>query len=367
MEHESLTLEQDKNLIEKILDDVNMRYIILFLYIIRNDLFKDLSDDGLIESYERVLNLDEIYKDNIEKFWDDEFISVAVDLGLFKNIRTMREFKQKEGDFIIKLGDETITIEEDTISVPDDVLFLMINKKFKKINRRDFNQALIRLKSVMCETSNVIHSFIHEIGEHDYTLANDLYYILDQFGNIYLAIKMELTIEGLHDRLKEIRSKVEECIKIFDPVLLTKPSQKKIKKAFNENKDVIKFLKDEGIQLSDKFDSEKIDKSNETYIKWRESLLTLLKAYHKLDELEDKIIKDIKSYYSGKKRKYSYLKFIEKISFNEDGIIDKIQQDLIKIREELIQINEEISKFSKKDIQLLNLDYERLRILSSDN
>jgi hypothetical protein len=42
MEHKNLTLEYDKNLIEGVIDDKNTRYIILFLYIIRNDLFKDL-------------------------------------------------------------------------------------------------------------------------------------------------------------------------------------------------------------------------------------------------------------------------------------------------------------------------------------
>ena len=68
MEHKNLTLEYDKNLIDNILDNVDMRYIILFMYIIRNDLFKDLIDNGIIESYERVLVLDEIFKNNVVNF-----------------------------------------------------------------------------------------------------------------------------------------------------------------------------------------------------------------------------------------------------------------------------------------------------------
>ncbi|KKM84649.1 hypothetical protein LCGC14_1296990, partial [marine sediment metagenome] len=44
MEHNRLTLEEDIQLINNILDDIDMRYIILFLYVIRNDLLKDLSD-----------------------------------------------------------------------------------------------------------------------------------------------------------------------------------------------------------------------------------------------------------------------------------------------------------------------------------
>ncbi|HEA70496.1 MAG TPA: hypothetical protein ENH98_01075, partial [archaeon] len=65
MEHNRLTLEEDIQLINNILDDIDMRYIILFLYVIRNDLLKDLSDETLIESYNKILALDEIYKSNI--------------------------------------------------------------------------------------------------------------------------------------------------------------------------------------------------------------------------------------------------------------------------------------------------------------
>ena len=150
MEHKSLSIEEDENLLIKILENVDMRYIILYLYIIRNDLLKDLSDSELIKSYERVLILDEIFKNNIIEFWDEEFIEIMIDLGIFKNIRSLGEFNKLEGDFILKLGEETITIENGTISIPDDLLFLIIKKKFKFLNRRNFNLALTRLKSVSC-------------------------------------------------------------------------------------------------------------------------------------------------------------------------------------------------------------------------
>ena len=83
MEHKNLALEYDKALIEKILEDLDMRYIILFLYIIRNDLFKNLTEVELINSYEKILILDEIYKNNIITFWNEDFIEIAIDLGLF--------------------------------------------------------------------------------------------------------------------------------------------------------------------------------------------------------------------------------------------------------------------------------------------
>jgi len=366
MEHNNLTLEHDKNLIEKIFDNVDMRYIILFLYIIRNDLFKDLTDNTLIESYERVLILDEIYKNNIINFWEEEFIEIYIDLGLIKNIRGLREFAQKDGDFIIKIGEETITIEKDTISVPDDTLYLIISKKFKFLNRRNFNLALTRLKGVRCEKSNTIHSLILGIGEHDYTLSDDFYYILDQYGNIYQVIKIEVTIEGFYQRFKEIQEKINGYVKIFEPLLNTKPIMKKINKAIEENNDIIQYLKDEKIELPDKFNFDKINKEDELYKRWNSQLLSLLKIRNQLEEIDNKLI-DLKKNYSGKDKKFSYLEFIEKISFNEEGIIDNIQNSLIELRKDLIRINEQITNLTEKELKILNLDYERMILMSSDN
>ncbi|MFX1592382.1 MAG: hypothetical protein ACFFCL_06780 [Promethearchaeota archaeon] len=365
MEHINLTLEHDKNLINNVLDNVDMRYIILFLYIIRNDLFKDLTNNNLIESYERVLILDEIYKNNIVNFWDEEFIEIYIDLGLIKNIRSIREFKQKDDDFIIKLGEETITIEKDTISVPDDTLFLIINKKFKFLTRRNFNLALTRLKGVRCEKSHVIHSLVLGIGEHDYTLPDDFYYILDQYGNIYQSIKIEMTIEGFYQRYKEILEKINGFIKIFDPILNTKIIIKKINKAIEESKDIIQHLKDEKVELSDKFNFDKINRDDDNFKQWNSQLLVLLNYRNQLEEIDSKLI-DLKKNYSGKDKKYSYLEFIERISFNEQGIVNDIQNSLIELRKELVKINEQITKLTEKELKLLNLDYERLILMSSD-
>ncbi|MFX0105043.1 MAG: hypothetical protein ACFE75_06100 [Candidatus Hodarchaeota archaeon] len=366
MEHRNLTIEYDKNLIEKILDDIDMRYIILFLYTIRNDLFKDLSDRSLVESYERILILDEIYKNNLVKFWDEDFIEIYIDLGLIKNVRSLREFEQKDEDFIIKLGEETITIENDTISVPDDTLYLIINKKFKFLTRRNFNLALTRLKSVRCEKSNIIHSLIFPIGEHDYTIADDFYYILDQYGNIYQAIKIEITIEGFFQRFNEIQEKIDGYIKIFEPLLNMKPVMKKINNAIEENKDIIQYLKEEKVELSDKFNFDKINKDDDLFKQWNSQLLSLLKYRNQMIQINNKLMK-LKTIYSGKDKKFSYLEFIEKISFNEEGIVSDIQNSLVELRKDLVKINEQISKLTEKELKLLNLDYERLIIMSSEN
>jgi len=366
MEHTNLTIENDKNLIEKVLDDIDMRYIVLFLYVIRNDLFKDLNDTELIESYEKVLLLDEIFKNNILNFWNDEFIEVAVDLGLFKNIRSMREFHKKEEDFIIRLGEETVTIENESISVPDHTLFLIINKKFKFLTRRNFNSALIKLKGVRCETSNIIHPFVSEIGDHDYTIPDDIYYLLDQYGNIYQAIKIEITIEGIYQRHLEIKEKIYEFIDIFEPKLRTKPVLKKIHEAIKDNKDIIKQLKDEKIELSDKFNHNEIEIENSICKDWNSKILLLLNYSFQMKQIENKIL-EIRNYYSGKGKKFNYLEFVEKVSFNEDDLVNTVQSALIKLREDLIEVNNELETLTKKELKLLNLDFERYLIMNRDD
>ncbi len=365
MEHKNLMLEYDKDLINKILDNIDMKYIVLFLYVVRNDLFEDFNDKNLIESYNRLLNLDEIFKGNIKTFWNEKFFEVAIDLGLIKNIRSLREFEVKDDDFILKFGEEPIKVGQNTIIIPADTIFLMIKKKFKFLTRRNFNLALTRLKGVRCETSNLMHPFIFEIGEGNYCLSDDLYYILDQFGNIYQAIKIEITIEGFYKRFEEIKSKIEEYIEIYDPALNSKNVIKKINNAIEENKNIMKCLENENVKLSDKFKIEKIDKEAPIYKDWNSKLLQLLNLRY-LIEIIDKKLLEIRSYYSGKKKKYSYLKFIEKVSFNEGDIVDKIQESLLNLRKELIEINDEISKMTKKDIKLLNLDFERYLLTYSD-
>ena len=282
-----------------------------------------------------------------------------------KNIRSIREFQEKDNDFIIKLGEETITIENNIISVPDDTLFLIINKKFKSLSRRNFNLALTRLKGVRCEKSSVIHPLIIGIGEHDYTIPDDIYYILDQYGNIYQAIKIEITIEAFYQRFKEIQDKINKYIKIVEPTLNTKLVVKKINKAIEENKDIIQNLKDEKVELSEKFDFDKIDKDNDIFKQWNSKLLSLLKLRFQIEQIDDKL-KDLKNYYSGKNKKLNYLEFIEKVSFNEDGLVNNIQNSLIGFRKKLVEIKDQVEEITEKDLKLLNLDYERLVIVSSD-
>ena len=302
LEHGRLDLDYDRALINKILDNLDNRFIILFLYIIRNDMLQNLNDKTLIESYEKVLILDDIYKENILTFWPNQLIEIVIDLGLFKNIRSMKEFENLDNDFIVKLGEETVTIENNIILVPDDTLFMIITKKFNFLMRRNFNLALTRLKSVMCEKTNVIHPFITQMGENDYALSDDLFNILDQFGNIYQAIKMEITIERFNERFEEISKKLTDFIDIFDSELNTKKTIKKINNAIMDKKDIIKVLKEEKIKLSDKFEWKDLDTDVQIFIDWNSLLINLLNHRYQMDNIGKKIL-DLRNYYSGKKKK----------------------------------------------------------------
>jgi hypothetical protein len=55
------------------------------------------------------------------------------------------------------------------------------------------------------------------------------------------------------------------------------------------------------------------------------------------------------------------------VSFNEDNIVNNIQNALIDLREDLLKINSKIARFTKKELKLLNLDYERYILTSNDD
>ncbi len=83
-------------------------------------------------------------------------------------------------------------------------------------------------------------------------------------------------------------------------------------------------------------------------------------------QIEGELI-ELKRNYSGKNKKLKYLEFIERVTYNEEDLLDNIQKSLIEHRKDLVQINEVISKLTKKEIKLLNLDYERLQVTSDDD
>jgi len=333
MEHNKLSLEYDRNLINSILNNIDTKYTILHLYIIRKDLFKDL-DEELIDSYERVIMLDDIYKNNVELLWDHEFIEKVIDLGLFKNIRSHREYDQKDADFILKMGDYTITIEKNTILTPKDTLFHMISKRFNYISQKDFELGLTKLKEVRCEVSGAIHRFIYEVGDQDYILSNDIYDILDQFGNIYQAIKIEPTSDGLLEICKEIKEKIVNIVMIFDPIFNNKTVIKKLTKALELNK------KEEELEITEITIKIKI---LEKIIILSISNIDFQILHNYQDEMEriNKQLMEIKSNYTGNQ---DYLKLLENIPLE----IKELQETMIKIRDNALGAKRAVSELENR-------------------
>ncbi|GAI85004.1 unnamed protein product [marine sediment metagenome] len=85
-----------------------------------------------------------------------------------------------------------------------------------------------------------------------------------------------------------------------------------------------------------------------------------------MEQIETNLL-EMKLYYSGKGKRHNYLEFIEKVSFNEDNIVNNIQNALIDLREDMAKINSNTTRFTKKELKLLNLDYERYIITSNDD
>jgi len=333
MEHNKLSLEYDRNLINSILNSINTKYTILYLYIIRKDLFNNLDED-LLNNYERIIILDDIYKNNIEILWDQEFIEMVIDLGLFKNIRSYNEYRQKDDDFILKMGEYTITTEKNTILTPKDTLFQMITKRFKSLSLNDFELGLTRLKEVRCEVSGIVHHFIYEVGDNDYILSDDFYDILDKFGNIYQAVKIEPTSDGLLEICKEIKEKIVNIVMIFDPMLNNKTVIEKLTKALEFNKKEGKLEITEIALKLKSFDKNIIlSISNIDF--------QILRNYQ--DEMEriNKQLIEIKSNYTGNQ---DYLKFLEKIPLEFKGL----QQTLIEIRDNAVGAKKAVTELENR-------------------
>ena len=63
----------------------------------------------------------------------------------------------------------------------------------------------------------------------------------------------------------------------------------------------------------------------------------------------------------------SYFEFMKKVSFNEDNLLSKIENQLVEFRNLIIKHRDRIEKFSMKKLKLLNLDYERELVLEEDD
>lgn len=364
--HTQLDLSFDRRLLEDVFDSPDLRYVVIFMFIIRKELFNDLEDDDLQASFESLKALEEPTVGDLKKICDDDFLKKLFQYNVISNIKSYEVFQAKSDETKIKLV-EGLTLTHEDISKEVEEIHIFMNEqylerliapKIPEMTANRIHAALERLRAMMCPRSSVIHVLVHKYGDF-YVLDDSLYNILETLGNPYQAIRVELLIRGMAQKYKEIDTSLTEALDQFDPNLSKSDMMNKFKTAKEKQKtDFLAYLVEKSRKLAHKYDPKFPEgQVPEIYLRWKTVLNALIALRLKFDELDAKF-DTLRAYYSGKKQVMPYLTFIEKTTF-DDEISEKVKALLVTARDELKSISEELEKYSKKDLKLLNLDYER--------
>ena len=358
-DHENLDLEMDHKLLNHIFNNPLRRYILIYLFLIRKEFLKNLEDETRLDFFIKISNIENPQVAFIKSYKDEQLIDVCLELGLFTNLKDRRDFNQKEDDFEIKyLGG--IRIDENKILVDPDTLFRILRKTGHNYSKAQINKTLKELTGISCQNTTQIHNFVKQADE-EYYLPDDLYYLLESNCNPYHTLRIELTIEKFAEKVNEWNKKVKTFLKEIDPLLLKVEYQKLVREAIKnkQDNDLIKYLLDKEKELPKKF---KPDNPPDLYIKWK-NLVNLLLSNNILIEDISKNVENLIALYSGTPPGYSYFDFMKLTTFNEGGIVDNIQKQLVEARKNLLGIQDQLGKYSERLMRLINLDYERALLL----
>ncbi|MHA1718222.1 MAG: hypothetical protein ACTSWX_14150 [Promethearchaeota archaeon] len=371
-EHNALDLDYDRILLEDVFDSPDLRYVSLYMYIIRKELFQDLLDDDIIDQFETITSLDEPTVGDIKRICTIDFIKNLFQYRLITNLRSYSIFENKGNDVKIKfakglkLTHEDISESEEEVHIffNENYLERLISPVIPEMTLSKIHGALERLRAMMCPRSSKMHALVHKYGDF-YVIDDDFYYIIEDFGNPYQALRIELMIRAMSKKYKEIENNLDEVLNQFDKSIVKAPVMKKLKKAEEKGKkDYIKYLTEKSrkktfpLKFRIQFpDNEVSDK----YLEWRESLNNIIKLKLNFIEINNKM-NELRAYYSGKNQKLTYIDFIQKSTYDEDNISEKIKNLLIEARNSLKEISEKLEKYPKKQMKLLNLDIERMII-----
>ena len=184
--------------------------------------------------------------------------------------------------------------------------------------------------------------------------------ILEQIGNPYQALRLEILIRTMLQKYKEIGDQINELLEQFDPELSKGDMQKKFQAAKEKEKtDYLEYLISKSRKLPRKYNPKFPEgQTPPIYAHWKQTLNNLIQLRLDFDAIDSKLDK-LRGYYSGKKQVMPYLKFIEKTSFDEDEIAETVKQTLLEARNDLKNISYELEKYDKKELKLMTLDYER--------
>jgi hypothetical protein len=368
-DHNELTMEFDRPLIIDVLDSTDLRYVTLYMFFIRKELFRDLEDDDIIEQFDSILHLEEPTVQDLKRICDEEFLQNLFNYNVITNIKSLEALKVK-GDSVkvrlaqgLKLEREDVSGDEEEIHIlcREDYLERVITAKVPEMTAVRIHKALERLRAMMCPRTNKVHTLIKKFGDY-YVLADDFYYIIEQVGNPYQALRVELMIRAMADKYKEIGTQLDELLEQFDSNLTKADMMNKFRKAKEKQKtDYIAYLIEKSRKLPTKYNPKfPKDQNPELYLSWKTKLNELIGLKLTFDDIDQKMDK-LRAYYSGAKQVMPYLTFIEKTTY-DDEIADQVKGLLVGARNDLKGINDQIEKYTKKDLRLLNIDLERLII-----
>ncbi len=371
-DHTSLDMEFDRPLLEDVLDSPDLRYVSLYMYIIRKELFQDLLDDDLLESFEMLLHLEEITVGDLTRICTSDFIKNLISFHIITNVKSYTAFEVKPDHHKIRIAKglqiahESLTdLEEEVhIFMTEQVLERIIAPLIPELTLSRIETALKRLRAMMCPRTAMIHPLVHKYGDF-WVIDDDFFYIIEELGNPYQALRVELMIRQMSEKYGEIRSRINHLLEIFDEELPKSKMMKKFENAVIKKKsDFISYLEEKSRKKSLKVkfrlkfpDGEK----PELYLNWKENLNKIIDLRLKFDQI-DQDMEKLRNYYSGKNQVLSYMSFIQKTTFDEDNISSNIRDLLIEARNKLKYISAQIDNFDEKDLKILNLDLERLII-----
>jgi len=371
-EHTTLDLEYDRMLLEDVFDSPNLRYVSLYMYIIRKDLFQDLLDDDVIEQFETITSLDEPTVEDLIRICTGDFIKALFQYKLITNIRSYEMFQSKGNDVKIRFA-KGLKLTHDEISESEEEVHIFFNEVYlervlapiiPEMTQTRILESLERLRAMMCPKSSMIHELVHKYGDF-YVIDDDFFYIIEEFGNPYQALRIEIMIRAMSNKYKEIESNINGVLKQFESSIVKAPIMKKLKQAKEKGKeDYVNYLVEKSRKktLPHKFWVEFPENEiPDNYMKWKNSLNELFKLKLNFSDIDLKM-DELRAHYSGKNQKMTYLKFIQKSTYDEDNISEKIKNLLIDARDSLKEVSEKLEKYPKKEIKLLNLDIERMII-----
>ncbi|MHA1473793.1 MAG: hypothetical protein ACTSQ5_01260 [Promethearchaeota archaeon] len=371
-EHTTLDLEYDRMLLEDVFDSPNLRYVSLYMYIIRKDLFQDLLDDDIIEQFETITSLDEPTVENLIRICTGDFIKALFQYKLITNIRSYEMFQSKGNDVKIRFA-KGLKLTHDEISESEEEVHIFFNEVYlervlapvvQEMTQTRIRESLERLRAMMCPKSSIIHELVHKYGDF-YVIDDDFFYIIEEFGNPYQALRIEIMIRAMSKKYKEIESNINGVLKQFESSIVKAPIMKKLKQAKEKGiEDYVKYLVEKSRKktLPHKFWVEFPENEiPDNYLKWKNSLNELFKLKLIFIDIDLKM-DELRAHYSGKNQKMTYLKFIQKSTYDEDNISEKIKNLLIDARNSLKEVSEKLEKYPKKEMKLLNLDIERMII-----